>query len=47
MIGASGESAITSLAYRPAEARLGELLLFERSDGGDPVAGIITCLIPI
>ena len=28
------------------EARLGELLFFERSDGGDPVAGIVLTLDP-
>ena len=28
------------------EARLGELLLFERSDGGEPVAGIVLTLDP-
>lgn len=28
------------------EARLGELLLFERSDGGDPIAGIVLTLDP-
>src|SRR5579859_192462 len=28
------------------EARLGELLLFERSDAGDPVAGIVLTLDP-
>src|SRR5208337_3783025 len=28
------------------EARLGELLLFERSDGGAPVAGIVLTLDP-
>jgi F-type H+/Na+-transporting ATPase subunit alpha len=28
------------------EARLGELLLFERSDGGEPVAGIVLALDP-
>src|SRR5271157_1391774 len=28
------------------EARLGELLLFERSDGGEPVVGIVLSLDP-